>query len=128
MHLPNDLNDYDFQILNTIYRNQPIKLNYLLTLLPEQHAVKLRIRFLLLPEMREIIPGRKAPYPNTSYLYEDKDEGLGLTELGIKTLEDWQLQCNFNKRMLWEDRANKIATLTLSALSFLIAVLAYCKN
>ena len=115
----NELTHIDFQILKAVYENQPLTEKELAKLFPRQQALHLRIEKLTTPDRTISYHGMSFPIDNTALMeYHASPAGgeatLHLTELGIKTLEDWKSQCAKESRVLWENRFWKFAPIIIS--------------
>ena len=120
---------FDLQVINAVCEHQPVSMSDLKELLPEQHALDLRIEILSTSDKTTTFQGLPAYVKNTAYINHDKEtDMLTITQLGIKAIEDWRLQCADKNKLLLEERTSRVVSIALSALSFLVAVLAFCKN
>ena len=120
---------FDFQVINTVYEYQPVSISDLKELLPEQQALDLRVEILSTWDKKTTFQGLPVYVNNTAYISHNKEtDMLTITQLGIKAVEDWQLQYADKNKLLLEERTSRIVSIALSALSFLVAVLAFCKN
>ena len=131
-----ELTDFDFQILNAVYEKQPISKKDLMLLFPYQKALDPRIETLATSERKEIINGFSIPIKNTAYLRFETIETRGscgennvectdkllITELGIKTVEDWKLSKIQDSKQLWESRAWKLAPILISLVALIVAI------
>ena len=90
-----ELTEFDFQLLQKVSECQPVKLGDLSKLLPTHKAIKVRVELLSKPDQQEVSSTvgvvKWLPISNTSYLL-NSDVGIKLTPLGVKALEDYQLQ------------------------------------
>ena len=120
---------FDFQVINAVYEHQPVSMSDLKELLPKQQALDLRVEILSTYDKKTTFQGLPYYVNNTAYISHNKEtDMLTITQLGIKAVEDWQLQYADKNKLLLEERTSRIVSIALSALSFLVAVLAFCKN
>lgn len=120
---------FDFQVINTVYEHQPVSMSDLKELLPEQQALDLRVEILSTWDKKTTFQGLPVYVNNTAYISHNKEtDMLTITQLGIKAVEDWRLQYADKNKLLLEERTSRVVSIALSALSFLVAVLAFCKN
>ncbi len=120
---------FDFQVINAVYEHQPISISDLKELLSEQQALDLRVEFLSTYDKKTNFQGLPYYANNTAYINHNKEtDMLTITQLGIKAVEDWRLQYADKNKLLLEERTSRVVSIALSALSFLVAVLAFCKN
>ena len=123
----NDLSDFDFQIINAVYRKQSITLEELEHMFPNQHALQLRIELLATPDKTMSSIGLSHAIENTSYLeFEyvtvrgelgaicNRTNTIHITALGIKAIEDWEHQHHKDRKALWENRFWKLAPIIIS--------------
>lgn len=131
----NDLTDFDFQIINTVYQHKSITLSELETLFPMQKALHLRVDFLSTPDRSAPFCGHTFPLPNTAYLeieyvnevnefglnFSKRTDVIHITDLGIKTIEDWKAHCRQKAKQKWEARAWKFIPIVISVLALIVA-------
>lgn len=118
-----DLSEFDFQLLDTIYQNQPVSIEKLEDLLPNQRNIRLRLELLAEPDWASGFRGMKFAISNTSYIDFDDANTVRTTALGKKAIEEWTLQEKIASKQLWENRLWKFVPICISLLALIVATI-----